>query len=48
MTPAALSRIGQPSRRKRLLTDLGVGLACWLLIAAVMAVVYVLGSPVKP
>jgi hypothetical protein len=48
MTPAALSRIGQPSKRKRLLTELGVGLACWLLIAGVMVVVWVLGSQVTP
>lgn len=46
MTRQALSRIGQPSRPHRFLTDLGVGVASVLIILAIILAVYVLGSQV--
>jgi hypothetical protein len=42
MTAKALSRVGQPTRGRRLLTDLGWSISATLIVTGIVLAVYVL------
>jgi hypothetical protein len=48
MTRQALSRVGQPSRRRQLLTDLGYLVAAALIVASIIVATFALGAQVAP